>query len=186
MITVPDSEPITLDETNELTSEQDLLKPTTQRSQRSLAFHILYSADRNNYDQPLSFVLDDFREGFEVSFTDDCFAVTMVRGVLEHQQEIDAKILPLLQNWSFERLGCCTVLILRIAFWELLWSKTPPQIVINEAIELAKAFAENDAHKFINGVLDTYCEQTGIKRDGPHEKHNSQDPEIDCSDLLAD
>jgi N utilization substance protein B len=186
MITTPAPEPITINEINELASEQDSLKPTTQRSLRSLAFHILYSADRNNYDQPLSFVLDDFREGFEVNFADDCFAVVMVRGVLEHQKEIDAKILPLLQNWSFERLGCCTVLILRMAFWELIWTKTPPQVAINEAVELAKAFAENDAHKFINGVLDSYCEQTGIKRESPADNNTSKDPEIDCNDLLAD
>ncbi len=187
MINVPDTDPITPDENNETVNEQESLKPTTQRALRSLAFHILYSMDRNGYDQPLSFILDDFREGFGVSFTDDCFAVIMVRGVLEHQQEIDTKILPLLQNWSFDRLGCCTTLILRIAFWELLWTKTPPQIVINEAIELAKAFAENDAHRFINGVLDSYCTQTGIKCDSPIEKSpSSKDPEIDYNDILAE
>lgn len=152
--------------------EQDTLKPVTQRSQRSLAFHILYAMDRSGYDQPLNNILEDFRAGFEVEFADDCFAVTMVRGVLEHQQEIDPKMLPLLQNWTLDRLGCCTVLILRVAFWELCWTKTPAQVVINEAVELAKAFAENDAHKFINGVLDTYCEKTGIKRDHqPSEKN---------------
>lgn len=187
MSTIPDTQnPIVEVEDIATTDEQDGLKPISQRALRSLAFHILYSADRNNYDQPLSFILDDFREGFEVSFTDDSFAVTIVRGVLEHQQEIDAKILPLLQNWTFERLGCCTVLILRVAFWELLWTKTPPQIVINEAIELAKAFAENDAYRFINGVLDSYCEKTGIRRDAPHEKSSSQDTEIDYNDLLPE
>ena len=153
--------------------EQDTLRPITQRSQRSLAFHLLYAMDRHNYDQPLSFVLDDFREGYEVEFTDDCFAVTMVRGVLEHLKEIDPKMLPLLQNWTIDRLGCCTIIIMRMAFWELCWTTTPPQVVINEAIELAKAFAENDAHKFINGVLDTYCEQAGIKRESPIKPTNS-------------
>jgi len=147
--------------------EQSALKPTTQRSQRSLAFHFLYAMDRSGYDQPLNFILDDFRDGYEVEFSDDSFAVTMVRGVLEHMREIDPKMLPLLQNWTIDRLGCCTVIILRMAFWELCWTTTPAQVVINEAVELAKAFAENDAHKFINGVLDTYCEQAGIKREAP-------------------
>lgn len=108
MITTQDSDPITINETNELVSEQDSLKPTTQRSLRSLAFHILYSADRNNYDQPLSFVLDDFREGFEVNFADDCFAVVMVRGVLEHQKRLMLKSFPfckigLLSDWDAAR-----------------------------------------------------------------------------------
>lgn len=179
MMPAPDIDPIAQKE--ESSQEHDALKPTSQRAQRSLAFHILYSVDRSGYDQPLSFVLDDFRSGFEIDFADDCFAVTMVRGILEHQQEIDAKILPLLQNWTFERLGCCTVLILRIAFWELLWTKTAPQIVINEAVELARAFAETDAHRFINGVLDSYCEQTGIKRENPSDG-SSNDATINYGD----
>ncbi len=160
-----ENHPITTEEMFE--REQNALKPVTQRSQRSLAFHLLYALDRTGYEQPLNFVLDDFREGYEVEFSDDCFAVIMVRGVLEHMKEIDPKMLPLLENWTIDRLGCCTVIILRMAFWELCWTKTPAQVVINEAIELAKAFAEDDAHKFINGVLDAYCEQTGIKREAP-------------------
>jgi N utilization substance protein B len=141
--------------------------PRTQRAQRSLAFHILYAVDRNDYTVPLSFILDDFRVGFEVDFSDDCFAVVMTKGVLEHQKEIDAKMFSLLENWSADRLGCCTTLILRMAFWELIHTKTPPQVVINEAIELAKAFAEKDAHRFINGVLDTYCTRANIKIENP-------------------
>ncbi|MBM3894632.1 transcription antitermination factor NusB [Candidatus Dependentiae bacterium] len=152
-------------ETNEITDSE--LTPRTQRAQRSFAFHILYAMDRNDYAVPLSFILDDFRTGFDVEFSDDCFAVSIAKGVLEHQQEIDSIVLSLLENWSADRLGCCTTLILRIAFWELLYTKTPPQIVINEAIELTKAFAEKDAHRFVNGVLDTYCTRANIKIENP-------------------
>lgn len=171
-------------EVDELEVEQKELRPTTQRSLRSLAFHILYALDRNDYSIPLSFVLEDFREGFDVKFTDDCFAVTITKGVLEYMQEIDGKMLPLLQNWTPERLGCCTVIILRMAFWELLHTKTAPQIIINEAIELAKAFAEKDAYKFINGVLDTYCTRANIKI----ENHIKEEPgeELDYNDIFAE
>lgn len=150
------------------------LKPATQRAFRSLALHILYAIDRRENDQPLSEVLQDFRDGFGVEFHDDSFTVQMIRGVLEHSERIDEKIKPLLQHWSFDRLGCCTVLILRMSFWELLFTKTPPQIVINEAVELAKAFAEKDAHRLINGLLDTYCDRAGIKREAPVHQEDSE------------
>ena len=47
-------------------------------------------------------------------------------------------------------------LILRLALWELLHTDTDPVVIINEAVELAQCFAEQDAYKFINGVLDSY------------------------------
>ncbi|HML19849.1 MAG TPA: transcription antitermination factor NusB, partial [Candidatus Dependentiae bacterium] len=56
--------------------------------------------------------------------------------------------------WRFDRLGVCTKLILRLAVWELLHADEPHNIIINEAIELAKCFSEDDAYKFINGILD--------------------------------
>ena len=78
----------------------------------------------------------------------------MAKGSVEMREELDSQIKPLLKNWKFERLGCCTRLILRLALWELKQPDSIPSIVINEAIELAKAFAEKDAYKFINGLLD--------------------------------
>src|SRR5579872_5056152 len=72
----------------------------------------------------------------------------------DHRDELDEKFKPLLENWRFERIGTSTKLILRFATWELEHGDTDPRIVINEAVELGKAFAEKDAYKFINGVLD--------------------------------
>ena len=66
-------------------------------------------------------------------------------------------IRPLLKNWKLERLGCCTLLILRMAFWELQQENAVTSIVINEAIELAKTFAEKDSYRFVNGILDEAC-----------------------------
>ena len=74
---------------------------------------------------------------------------------------LDEECKPLLSNWRFERLGMCTKLILRYALWELQTTDTNPTIVINEAIELAKCFAEKDAYKFVNGILDEALKKFG-------------------------
>jgi len=60
----------------------------------------------------------------------------------------------LLDKWRLERIGVCTHIILWIGLWELMHTDTDSKIIINEAIELAKCFAEKDAYRFVNGILD--------------------------------
>ena len=84
----------------------------------------------------------------------DSDVVTSASAIVEHRDELDMLLRPLLLNWRLERVGVCTKLILRFAVWELRQKETPANIVINEAIELSKCFAEKDAYKFINGILD--------------------------------
>ena len=70
-------------------------------------------------------------------------------------------------NWSFERLGNIERTILRLAVYELLFeAKIPVRVTINEAIELTKAFADEEATKIVNGVLGKVAqevEQNGLK-----------------------
>jgi N utilization substance protein B len=73
--------------------------------------------------------------------------------------------MPFLHNWRFDRIGCCTKLILRFAMWELFYTDTPDSIVINEAVELAKCFSEKDAYKFINGILDEAIKSKAVKKE---------------------
>jgi N utilization substance protein B len=130
------------------------LKPKSRRDMRALAFHFLYAADRFDYTIPIEEIVKNFRDGFNVEIEDDSLAVEMAKGAVENREELDEKIMPLLRNWRLERLGCCTRLIIRLALWELEKEDSIPSIVINEAIELAKSFAEKDAYKFVNGILD--------------------------------
>jgi N utilization substance protein B len=128
--------------------------PKSRRDMRALAFHFLYAIDRLDYAVSLDEVVECFRVGFNVIVDNDSLAVKMARGTLEVREELDEQIKPLLRNWRLERLGCCTRIILQLALWELRQDEAIPSIVINEAIELAKAFAEKDAYKFVNGILD--------------------------------
>jgi N utilization substance protein B len=135
----------------------------TQRAHRALAVHLLYTLDRSDYELSIEHVVESVRKGYELEIKDDAFALTLVRGVVAHRKELDQMIEPLLESWSFERLGCCTVIILRMALWELVYAKSPVQVVINESVELAKAFSEEDAYKFVNGLLDRFCKLQGIE-----------------------
>lgn len=132
----------------------EVLKPESRRDMRSLAFHFIYAADRFDYTIPLEEIATTFKLGYSIELPDDCLAITMAQGTIDMRDEADEIIKPLLRNWKLERLGCCTKLILRLAVWELSQPDAVPSIVINEAIELAKCFAEKDAYKFINGILD--------------------------------
>lgn len=83
------------------------------------------------------------------------FAVTLIRGSLEHLSEIDEQIEKRSHNWKIERIGHVDKAILRFSIFSLLFQPdVPPSVVIDEAVEIAKLFCEREAYKFINGILD--------------------------------
>ena len=126
----------------------------TRRDMRSLVFHLLYAMDSLEYQVSLESILDNFNKAFDLNVSNDSEVFETANSVILERSELDKKIIPFLANWKFERLGLCTKLILRLAFWEIDHSDTDAKIIINEAIELAKCFAEKDSYKFINGILD--------------------------------
>jgi N utilization substance protein B len=97
-----------------------------------------------------------FRE-HEADAGDDvlAFATAIVEGTVADLAAIDALIVAHSQHWRLERLAVIDRLVLRIAVWELRHeTETPPPVVINEAIELARQFGTDDSVRFVNGVLD--------------------------------
>lgn len=83
------------------------------------------------------------------------FTETLVRGVLTHLPEIDAKLKEHTLNWPMHRMGSVERNVLRLAYYELLFCPdVPPAVVLNEAIDLAKYFSNADAGRFVNGILD--------------------------------
>ncbi|MBU7593456.1 transcription antitermination factor NusB [Metabacillus halosaccharovorans] len=84
----------------------------------------------------------------------DAFLNQLVFGTIEHQKELDELIAPHLVNWTIERLANIDKTILRMAAYELKFAKdVPANVVIDEAVELAKAFGDDHSSKFVNGVL---------------------------------
>ena len=83
------------------------------------------------------------------------FTTTLVTGVTEHRDEIDACIQECSTNWSLERIGLVERNILRLAIYELCFlPDIPPNVTINEAVEVAKKYGTEEAPAFINGILD--------------------------------
>ncbi len=134
----------------------------SRKDERVVSFLLIYAVDRFDYDISLESVIDNFSRGFDLVIPKNSFAFKMAQGTVDNRDMLDSKMVPFLKNWKLERLGCCTRLILRLALWELLQPDPIPSIVINEAVELAKIFAEKDAYKFVNGLLDEFCKQNGL------------------------
>lgn len=126
----------------------------SRRKFRSLLFHILYAVDAFDYDVDASEIARKLNDEYETDISLDGTIVTTVNDIAQKRNELDQALIPFLENWRFERIGKCTLLVLRYAIWEILYTDTPHNIIINEAIELAKCFSEKDAYKFVNGILD--------------------------------
>ena len=137
----------------------------TRRRARECALQILYQIDTSG--QGVEEAFQDMRESFH---TDDArvlgYAETLVRGVMEHREAIDALIQRHSPNWKVERMGRVDRNVLRLATFELKWRPdVPMKVVINEAIEVGKRFGNEDSHRFINGVLDKVAKE--LRREAP-------------------
>jgi len=137
----------------------------SRREVRSIIFHLLYAMEAFDYTVSLNEIVDNFNRGFNLDIPQESEACNVVRAIIDERESLDEFIKPFLINWRFERIDICTKLILRFAIWELMHSDIPHNIIINEAIELAKCFSETDAYKFINGILDE-----AVKKLHPNKK----------------
>lgn len=90
------------------------------------------------------------------------FANTLVRETLARLPEIDARLAAHARNWRVERMAVIDRVVLRLAVAELLTQpRTPPKVVINEALELARTFSGDESVAFVNGVLDAVRKELG-------------------------
>ena len=99
--------------------------------------------------------LDEFWKQFEATDDVRTFAERLVNGVLEHKADLDMLIGKYATNWKVSRMQIVDRNILRLGAYELLWlDEVPAKVTVNEAIELAKDFGDDEAAKFVNGILD--------------------------------
>lgn len=119
-----------------------------RRMAREKALQAMYQIDMSGVDsaEALENVLEDENP--------DEFLQQLVEGTIANLQEIDQEISKHLERWSIDRLAKVDVNILRIGVYELMYSEEAPQnVVINEAIEIAKRFGDEKSSKFVNGIL---------------------------------
>lgn len=112
---------------------------------------ILYQVEmynKNKYDFDLKEVI---KENTQISSD---FVNEIVNGVIEKREELDVKANKYLTDWTIDRLDNLGATILRMGLYEILYTDTPDVVVINEAIELAKKYSDDNVKKMINAVLD--------------------------------
>ncbi len=131
---------------------------------RIIALQTLYEQEFRRECQDtgfkLSTVLDRNMARYKGVAGDKAFIKELVKGVDENTAGLDAVLQPLAPEWPIDQIARMDRLVLRIGAYELVHHKeTPPKVVINEAVELAKAFGGDNSSKFINGVLGSLLKQ---------------------------
>lgn len=130
----------------------------TRRNARELIMQMLYEYTFHN-EEDTERLLDEKLN--EIKQKDDGTNKAIIKfiqeeylGVLEHMTEIDQLIEKSAANWSAERIAKVDLGILRLAVYELKWREDiPNKVVVNEALEIAKAYSTDKAPQFINGIL---------------------------------
>lgn len=134
---------------------------------RIIALQTLYEEefrlDAVDQDFTLAEVLKRNVSRYKDMVDDIEFIEQLVNGVSKQSKELDAKLQPVAPEWPIDQIARMDRIVLRIGLYELENDMgVPPKVVINEAVELAKAFGGDNSSKFINGVLGTLLrQQTG-------------------------
>ncbi|AJC96133.1 transcription antitermination factor NusB [Staphylococcus hyicus] len=118
---------------------------------RSQAFQTLFQLETKNSELTIEEAIRFIKE--EDPELDFDFIYWLVSGVKDHETILDETISPHLKGWTIPRLLKTDRIILRMATFEMLHSDTPKKVIMNEAIELAKQYSDDDHYRFINGVL---------------------------------
>lgn len=141
-----------------------------RRKGREIALQTLYSLEYLETDEYLKEL--GWFEKYQEKMTEICddknitsnskiceFATSIIDGIIPNLETIDENIGAHSTNWSIDKIANLDKCLLRIATYEMLFTDTPPAIVMNEAIEIAKKFCAESSSKFINGILNAIAKE---------------------------
>jgi len=123
-----------------------------RRKSREYSLQLLYARDVTGWQ--MEDISPIFWKDRSTSEQTKGYAINIVNGVLAHATEINTSIEQNSSNWKITRMSYVDRNILRIAVYEFMYEDSPPVVVINEAIELAKRYGDGESGQFVNGVLD--------------------------------
>ncbi len=119
-------------------------------------FEFEFRKDAGDTDCQASDILERNFERYTELVQDKKFIIDLVNGIIEQTSSLDSILQPIAPEWPLDQIARMDLIILRLGLYELNYEKNvPPKVVINEAVELAKAFGNANSSKFINGVLGT-------------------------------
>lgn len=125
---------------------------------RTVILQSLYEWDFYKREHELTAVLERNLLEFAPGIDEPEFAWKILKGVIEHLDEIDTIITKAAPEWPIDKISIVDRNILRIGLYELMYAdpgEVPPKVAINEAIEMAKNYGGPSSSKFVNGVLGT-------------------------------
>lgn len=124
----------------------------TRHQARMAVVSLLYAYDLGN--QSILDFSDEILEEKKIRNKQRDFALDLFKGVVEKLTIVDEAIDKHLKDWDFDRLGSIERATLRLGAYEIMFGELDSAVIINEAIEVTKAFGSEQSPKFINGVLD--------------------------------
>lgn len=131
----------------------------------------------NDINVRLSEILERNIDRYKETIDDTEFIRNLVNGVDQKIDQLDATIQPIAPEWPVNQIARIDRAILRLSLFELLHTEdVPPKVVINEAVELAKAFGGENSSKFVNGVLGTAYRQTEEPQKSPKKASKKPRP----------
>ncbi len=132
---------------------------------RTAAMQMIYErlSGGDGNDDSLRMIYDELRDEQKLPVKDEdpgindrAFITRLLEGVLSRLDEIDQTINSFSHRWTVDRMPRVDLTILRLAVWEILFEndpEIPPEVVVAEAVEMAKQYSEEESSRFINGVL---------------------------------
>jgi len=121
---------------------------------REFAMQMLFQWEMSNQD--LAKLEGKFWKSAKAAEQTRVFANQLFEGAAHDSAALDELITKFAENWRLDRLAAIDRAILRLAIHEMRATDTPPKVIINEAVNLAKKFSSEEAGGFVNGILDTY------------------------------
>ncbi len=137
----------------------------TRTETRELAFELLYSLeiqkiDQKEYNEQIGLFLTEQNITQEKAKT---YMMETVKGIAQNESNILELISQnLKEKWSIERISKINITLLKLAIYEIVYAKLPYKVVVNEAVEIAKKYGDDNSPAFINGVLANVIKQIGI------------------------
>ena len=132
---------------------------------RELAFELLYSLEIQKVEkESIEEQIKIFLETNEITDkkAEDYFT-DVVYGIQTNSEKIQETISSnLASNWKIERISKISLVLLKLSTYELIYKKIPYKVVINEVVELAKLYGDENAPSFINGVLGNIVKQNNL------------------------
>lgn len=140
----------------------------TRTEGRTLVFELLYSLEiqkitkEEQEEQVQLFIEENEVKEEKVS----CYIKETVEGITKQERDIEKMISQnLKEKWDIDRISKVNLVLLKLGIYEMVYSKLPYKVVVNEVVELAKKYGDEPAPSFVNGILANIIKQQGLKEE---------------------